>query len=301
MTPKEYLDSVLKNQTLPPDGAELNGLQEHREKVEALLMDSFKDVKPTIRYGGSKAKGTMIKEGYDLDIICYFDHDSSGAGDTLKDIFNNVKAALEKEYEVYPKTSALRLRSKEEQTRGIDFHIDVVPGRFTDDKKEDAFLHMSSGEKERLKTNIQKHIDHIKESGCTEAIRLIKFWNIRNGVSVKTFVLELLVVKLLSESKNPADLPEALKTFWTYLKDHAGQLGVEDPANPTGNNLSELLNDLVKARLQMWATNTLNAIESSGWESVFGPVEEPTKSARVASITASAANIRNPAKPWLPK
>ena len=299
MTPKEYLEAILKNQTLSPEGDELKKLQEHRSKVEVLLLDEFQDCKPTIRYGGSKAKGTMIKESYDLDIICYFGHDATEAGETLKDIFNNVKGALEKQYELQPKTSALRLKSKEDQTRGVDFHIDVVPGRFTDDKKEDAFLHITSGEKDRLKTNLEKHIDHIRDSGFADAIRLMKLWNIRNGIGVKTFVLELLVVKILSESKNAGDLPAELKGVWAVMRDHSKELSVEDPANPTGNDLSDLLNDVVKARLQTCATSTLKTIEDAGWEGVFGPADEPTKAQRVASIAASAATIHNPAKPWL--
>ena len=55
--------------SLADDSEELKTLQERRAEVEKVLRDHFEDCSPTIRYGGSKAKGTMIKEAYDLDII----------------------------------------------------------------------------------------------------------------------------------------------------------------------------------------------------------------------------------------
>ena len=136
MTDNEYLQTVLKSQDLADDSAELKALTARRKDVEALLRSAFPDSSPTIRYGGSKAKGTLIKESYDLDIVCCFPHDDTTAGETLEDIYNNVAAALEKDYAVERKRSALRLRDKDL----VDFHIDVVPGRFTDDSKTDCFL-----------------------------------------------------------------------------------------------------------------------------------------------------------------
>src|SRR5687767_2863600 len=151
MTPNEYLAEVLSAQTLASNSPELKDLQERRAEVEEHLREHFDDSSPTIRYGGSKAKGTLIKESYDLDIVCYFPHDDTTAGETLEDIYNNVAAALEKDYSVERKRSALRLRDK----NMVDFHIDVVPGSFTDDSETDCFLYQENGEKCRLKTNLQ--------------------------------------------------------------------------------------------------------------------------------------------------
>ena len=55
------------------------------------------------------AKGTMNREAYDLDIICYFAHDDTSAGKTLEEIYNNVSEALKGNYIVEPKGSAVRL------------------------------------------------------------------------------------------------------------------------------------------------------------------------------------------------
>ena len=162
MKPQNYLEKILESQTLSEECDELKALRAERVKVEQLLNNGFKESSPTIQYGGSKAKGTMIRENYDLDIICYFNNDDKKCGETLEDIYNNVRKKLESQYRVNPKTSALRLQNKDPQKFGVDFHIDVVPGRYTDKSKQDAFLHQSYGEKKALKTNLQKHINIIK-------------------------------------------------------------------------------------------------------------------------------------------
>src|SRR5205807_9442043 len=137
-----------------------------------------------------KAKGTLIRESYDLDVAFYMPNENNEAGETLKDIFNNVLNELAKHYYAEARTSAIRLRSKDPSSFGRDFHIDVVPGRFTDDKTSDCFLYQNGGEKERLKTNLDVHIAHIRDSGVVDAIRLLKLIRVRNALRLKHFVFE---------------------------------------------------------------------------------------------------------------
>ena len=111
MTADEYLHDVLDSQALGDDSDEVKALQKHRADVEKLLRDNFKDSALTIRYAGSKAKGTMNRESYDLDIISYFASGDNTAGETLQDIYENTEKALGKKYSVEPKGSALRLKS----------------------------------------------------------------------------------------------------------------------------------------------------------------------------------------------
>jgi hypothetical protein len=271
MDTNEYLKKILEGQELAEDSPELKELREHRDDVEKLLTSAFPGTTPTIRYGGSKAKGTLVRESYDLDIACYFPHDDTSAGKTLKDIYGNVRAALEKSYLVQPRTSALRLKSKEANDLGRDFHIDVVPGRFVDDSETDCFLHQEGSSKGWLKTNLDVHIEHTRNSGVVPAIRLFKLWRVRRALTVRQFVFELLIIKVLKEKKANS-LSYQLETIWKFLKDTAEPITVEDPANPTGNDLSTLLESGTWAELQQAATATLELIANSGWEAVFGPV-----------------------------
>lgn len=296
MTTNEYLKKVLDAQLLAEGSSELKALQSHRDDVEKLLRGHFEDSSPTIRYGGSKAKGTMIKESYDLDIICYFPRDDEDAGGTLEDIYNNAKTALQKKYVVEPKTSALRLKDAEPTHKGLDFHIDVVPGRFTDDTNTDAFLYQSNAEKKRLKTNIDVHIEHVRDSGVTDAIRLVKLWKVRNGIVFKHFVLELSVVKLLDGRKR-SSLESQLEHVLTEFRDNIDNLTVEDPANPEGNDLSDAL-DAARSSLRSVARQTLALVEASGWTAVFGEVDNDSEEDKRAAMRRVAAAVATPTKPW---
>jgi hypothetical protein len=293
MKVKEYLETVLRDQTLASNGEELTKLEEEKQKVEALLRGEFEDSLPEISYGGSRAKMTMIKAAYDLDLTCYFSHDEDGAGETLKEIYDSVKAALDSDYFTEPKTSAIRLRASADRA---DFHIDVVPGRFVEDKEGDVFIHQATAEKGRLKTNLKVHIEHIRDSDVTDAIRLIKLWRERNGLSVKTFVLELLVVDLLKNRKT-GSVENQLKHVWTEFRDDADSLTVEDPANPSGNDLTGYL-DTVRSALANAASVTLTHVEADNWKAIFGKVQEDSKEERVASLGRIAATVTTREKPW---
>lgn len=300
MSANDYLYDVLASQALGDESDEVKALQKHRAEVEKLLCDHFKDSSPTIRYAGSKAKGTMNRESYDLDIICYFASGDTSAGDTLQDIYENTREALGKKYFIEQKGSALRLKSCDPETLGVDFHIDVVPGRFTDDTKTDAYLYQSTGEKKRLKTNLDVHLKHVKDSGVIDAIRLAKLWKVRNGLPIRTFVLELAVIKLL-KGKTKKDFSEQMEHFWTELRDNSANLTVEDPANPSGNDLSKELDDNLKNQLASAAKRALAQIDSSGWEAVFGEAEKKEKAEKIQLLRRAASVAVAPARPWLPK
>jgi tRNA nucleotidyltransferase (CCA-adding enzyme) len=296
MSDSEYLEGVLADQDLADDSTELKELQRHRKDVESLLRAHFSESSPTIRYGGSKAKGTLIREYYDLDLVCYFSEDDGDCGETLKDIYENVRDALKTEYDVQEKTSAIRLRSKDAATFGKDFHVDVVPGRFVDATKGDCFLHQTQGDKDRLKTNLQIHIDHIRDSGVVDAIRLMKLWKVRRGLRVKQFVFELLIIKLLAKKKG-ASLAGQLKHVWEEIAATNEPICVEDPANPTGNDLMPALRG-AWSHLSAAAATTLSDPDTSGWAAVFGPVRRISQSARVSGLQAAAAAVSRPTKPF---
>jgi hypothetical protein len=289
-----YLKNVLKSQTLDPSGQEMKDLQTQRKQIEVLLRETFGGGL-TIKYGGSKAKGTMIRDAYDLDIIAYVDCDDDSVGKTLKEIFDNVEKAVAGNYTIRRKRSALRLRSKDGK---VDFQIDLVPGRYTDDEKKDAFLYQSQGDKGRLKTNLDKHIDHVKDCGVVDAIRLLKLWRARNDLSIKNFVLELLVIDILASMKKKS-LDEQLTHVFTQLRDNVSNLQVKDPANPEGNDLSDLLDEKVRNELKSKAKDSLKLIEDDDWEGLYGEVPEAKEEEEKQKVERAAQLLQAPPKPWL--
>lgn len=299
MNANYYLKKVLEQQTLAEDSDEVKAMEQHRDDVEALLLDAFDDSSPDIEFGGSRAKGTMVKDNYDIDIICYFPREDSDPGDTLKEIYENVRDVLSDKYNVVERTTAIRLTSKDEDTLGQDFHIDVVPGRYVDEDCADAYLHVRKKKKKWLKTNLHKHITHIAKSKAVETIRLAKIWNCRSGLSIKTFVLELLVVKAMAgANETSTGLAAAIEKFWKYLVDNRTELKVEDPANPTGNDLSDLI-DAVRDDLCDEAVKALKDCTEGRWEKIFGSVEEKSSISRVEVLNRTAGALSaSAAKPW---
>jgi hypothetical protein len=291
MTPDDYLRKIIKAQTLADDSEEIKALRKRREQVEKLLRKAFGS-SPTIRYGGSQAKGTLVKDSYDLDLVCYFPSDEEEAGETIEALYNAVRVELQKEYFVEPKTSALRIKGLDL----ADFHVDVVPGRFIDEKTADVFLFQTTAEKCRLKTNIETHIAHVKESGLIDAIKLAKIWRTRNNVALKTFVLELIVIEVLHGST--AALDKQLRKLMEALRDGAEKIKVEDPANPTGNNLAGAWNDSVQQTAALIAKSTLAIVDASGWEGVFGKLPVASDVSTIEVLRRAAQATSNPSKPW---
>ena len=295
-TDAKYLNNVLDSQVIDDDSQEMKDLRAQRDAVETLIKGAFPTAK--IRYGGSKAKGTMIKESYDLDLVCYFPHDETAAGATLKDLYKNVSKKLSEKYMIRDKTSAIRLLSAQEETKGTYTHVDVVPGRYTDSTNSDCYLYQNGGDKERLKTNLDTHISHIRDSGVTDALKLLKLWRVLNAIDVKQFAFELLGVDVLKDKKNAA-LSDQLQHFFETVSQAEKPITVEDPANPTGNDLMPLLTS-AWPHLRSVASQTIATIENSGWETIYGETGSPDDSTAVEQLSAAihVAKQHQPTKPW---
>lgn len=292
MSDDEYLESVLAAQDLSAES--LQRLEKHRSAVTDLLFAAFPDPRPTVRQAGSIAKETANEETHDLDLTCYFAHDDKQAGETLEEIYESVADALRQHYVVRRKTSAIRLYSRDEED---DLHVDVVPGRFIEGSDGDVFLHHRGDDRERLRTNLDVHIEHIRESGVRPAIRLMKLWNFRRGVEVKTFVLELLVVKLL-EDRLDEPLSKQLRYVLEQLRDEVDSIEVEDPANPTGNDLSDRWSPEIRARVSVAAKETLEVVDESGWPDVFGASADEADRAAALERAAAAVPPQARYQPW---
>lgn len=266
ITVENFLQGLLTSQNLDPEQDHL--LQLHKAEITAFLRAEFGN-SPVIKYAGSREKGTMIRDNFDLDIVCYF---PSSDIRSLKEIRDDVSSHLSKKYLIEGKASAERIKNLKGVSTPQGYHIDVVPGRFIEGSK-DVFIHVAYGEKERMQTNLNTHIDHIANSGCVPVIRLIKIWALRNNVQIKTFILELFVVETLNGSKNKDNLQSSFLNVIEALKNRFGNLQLVDPAN-TNNVVSRTINSSDRALVTNTANNTFNRIEKSNnvsdWKTIFG-------------------------------
>lgn len=294
MTTKEFLTKLLESQNLSPEQAA--DIESHRDEVTTYLRKKF-GADPLIRYAGSLAKGTMIKDKYDLDIVCYFPHTDDR---NLKDIRGDVSDHLAAEYIVKSKSSAERILDLKGSNSPQDFHIDVVPGRRIEGSSN-VFLHVASEDKERIMTNLKIHIDEIKNSGCVPIIRLVKLWAHRNNLQIRTFVLELFVIKVLKGSSAKNDLEKSLLKVIEAFRDDFSSTRLEDPAN-TNNIVSTLVTSTDKASLSSCAKSTLDLINGSdserNWHQIFNEpfVDEIKNNNNAVAYTPGVAF--KPSKPW---
>jgi hypothetical protein len=298
MNGNQYLQDLLVSQELTEGCPELAALDKERDEVDRLLREKYPYSNLTFTHGGSRAKGTMIRDDYDLDEVVYFENDDTAAGETLEEIYEDVATLLEESYSVRRKRSALRLRSADGKK---DLKVDVVPGRYIDATKTDVFLHQNEGDKERLKTNLEIHISHIRDSGCTDEIKLAKLWRTRNDIRMKTFPLELLVIEVLN-GNSAGNLEDRFRRVLEAFADDMDSLTIEDPANPSGNDLSSCLTDELRDELSSTARDTLDTVDSSGWEAVFGKIETAAKATpRVQVLRSAAASAPIATRPWSSK
>lgn len=286
MTIVQFFEKLLNSQLLAEE--QTKKLSDHKEEVEGYLREKFGE-EPVIRYAGSKAKGTMIAENYDLDIVSYFPHNKNM---TLKEIYDSVQKMLSSKYAIEPKASAIRIKRIDNDVE-TDYHIDVVPGKFVDGNKGDAFLYVAYGEKERMQTNIDTHIAYVKDSGCQDIIKLMKLWKERNHIPFKTFVLEIAVVETLRGS-DKKDVSGALRKVFNYISDEIESARLLDPAN-SNNIVSEVISSGDKSIIASGAAKALEILkekdELTAWQEIF---DEETR----AESWSNPTIISNPPKPW---
>lgn len=61
-----------------------------------------------------------------------------------------------------------------------------------------------------------------------------------------------------------------MKEFWRQLWDALDSLSMKDPANPTGNELSDAFGDTQREALSSAATIALDFVEKGDWPALFG-------------------------------
>ena len=137
--------------------------------------------------------------------------------DRLRKAFPNFRAD-----QVTPQTYSVLV-----SFRGSGLDVDVVPILYDGDPDWYGNL-VSQDDGSFLRTNIPLHLEFTRkrkrkqETHYAQVIRLAKFW-VRNvkqqqeDFRFKSFMVELVMAKLLDDGVNFSDYPEALQSFFTYI------------------------------------------------------------------------------------
>lgn len=252
MANENDLREILNDQDLNDN--QIDNLRMQRDIIERQLRNGIKGT-PKAYYGGSYAKNTMIRASYDLDIVLYWPSDSPFS---LESLYRAAEGVLDSNWRtVVKKKVGLELPFEG------DFHIDVIPGKFSSKDQNYAYLY-NSKTGGRFQTSIYVQVDYVKKSRRQDIIRLMKLWKKRKNVPIKTFILEICVIEGC-KGYDRSKLESQLLATFRYLRDNIQNTRMVDPAN-TNNVISNDLSKETKNRIRNLA---IQAIDLQYWNQVF--------------------------------
>ncbi|MBD77339.1 MAG: nucleotidyltransferase [Crocinitomicaceae bacterium] len=281
-----------------------------KEKLENYLSEHPDFSLRKIILSGSLAKGTSLKSLNDIDMACYVSGPDvpREIGKLLDYITERLRTAFPNfsPDQVQPKTYCVTVSFK-----GTGLDIDVVPILYDDDPDWYGNL-VSQDDGSLLETCIPRHLEFIRtrkqkqNQHFAQVIRLAKYWvrnmkTERSGFRFKSFMVELIMAKLLDEGKGFSDYPEALQHFFTYVAEsnleelvyftdyyskskipiHTERIKIIDPVNEK-NNAAMLYTRQQAEAIVDAALDAGDAIDAAlaattkqdtvyYWQKVFGP------------------------------
>lgn len=245
----------------------LNGLPDPRrfdaaeaaacELMFTIELDFLPDRQKEVSLSGSVAKGTNIKGGSDIDLFI-----SVGAvpGEALRDIASDLMAWAQR------RDLAPRAQNVSIGTKYKGFEVDLTPGRRQNPGTDDHSLFVRR-RNSWTKTNVAEHIDFVRGSGSQSEIRLAKLWRDHRNIDLPSFLLELAVIRALSNGRGTleANFARALH----YLATDFADARLVDPSN-SANVVSEELSRAEKIVIAKHASADARSAYSGHWWSVFG-------------------------------
>jgi len=212
-----------------------------------------------ITYAGSFVKGTAITGDTDIDLFLSL---RQTIPDSLRDIYNGLAHTL--------KISGFSVR-KQNVSIGIDlddFKIDVVPGVRQPKSLTDHSIYRRKADT-WTKTNINKHISFVTNSGRLNEILATKIWRKLHNIEFPSFYLELTVINALENRRKVVKYPSALSsnvlTVFQYLVRNFINAKVIDPEKST-NIVSDDLSDKEKKEIAKLALESLLA---PSWDKII--------------------------------
>lgn len=309
---KEIAQFAKEKVNLPKPKADEYREQANRvkEKLEMYLSEHPDFTLRRIMLSGSLAKGTSLKSLNDIDMACYI----SGP-DVPKEIGKLLDYLAERLRKAFPNFSPDQVQPKTYcvtvSFKGTGLDVDVVPVLYDGDPHWHGNL-VSQEDGSYLETCIPRHLEFIRVRKLKQSvhfaqvIRLAKYWvrnmkNERTEFKFKSFMVELIMAKMLDDGKDFSDYPEALQHFFTYIANcnleelvyftdyypksnipiHTERIKIIDPVNEK-NNAAKLYTQQQAEAIVEAAIDAGDAIDAAltattkqdtiyYWQKVFGP------------------------------
>jgi len=247
MTPEQYLRQVITRYA--PTAAERLKVMKAYRDLSVLLKQWANVYLAGIRPSGSFAKGTAIRGDTDLDIFVSLKRHTPGS---LADIYHHLDGFL--------KGNGLgtELRNVSIRVSHGSLSIDIVPGRlqFPSGNNYSLFSRKSGT---WLQTNVDSHVQMIKQSPRRYPICLTKIWRQLRPLDFPSFYLELSVLEAL-KGKVPFPLASNMLTVLAFLASDLVDRRIIDPAN-TNNVVSDELSTSEKQQISLAAKASLDAAD----------------------------------------
>ncbi len=236
MSGDTYLRSILSKYAVNVSAAEAAG-----NTIYPVLQKWGNSYLVKAEFSGSLAKGTGINIGTDADIFISVSSTTPG---TLADLYETLFNAVSQS------GYAARKQNVSIGTTVNGYQIDLVPGRRQSHYGNDHSLYKNKSGT-WTQTNINTHIDHVKNSNRIEEIRLAKIWRQLHNLEFPSFYLEMAVIDSLKYS-TVGDLSGNFLKVLELFGDDLPTKRYVDPAN-TNNVISDDLNTTQKSTISTQA------------------------------------------------
>jgi hypothetical protein len=250
MTADEYLQQILAREAV--DTGSYSPVRGVQTQIQPAIAEWAGNLLMSVSPSGSFAKGTANKSGTDIDLFISL---AQNTPDTLKEIYDSLcKKMTEKGYGPKRQNVSINVRVN-------GYSVDLVPAKRQDTYTDDHSLYRRKADT-WTKTNVTKHINHVRQSGRISEARIIKLWRDQKGLDFPSFYLELTVINALSGQYGM--LSGNVSKVFEYLRDTFPNARVIDPAN-TNNIISDDLTAAERAKVKAAADQALKA---TNWDQI---------------------------------
>ena len=214
------------------------------------------NIKIEIQNSGSKAKGDAIKGKSDIDLfVSITDFDNQHAA---KDYYFDLYEFLKLHFT----SDCIRLQNVSIGLKYAGCSIDVTPGKrinqqyFRNGKYyTDHYIYSRKNDR-NTQTNIQEHIDLVKNSGLSNEMMLLKIWRNCHGLELPSIAIEIITAEVL-KSYRSYSLYVNIKKVFESLRDSILTRRIIDPAN-SANNIADSMTLKEKQEIKNVAIQSLS-------------------------------------------
>ena len=222
--------------SIKPTQIQKNQIKRYKTSIEKVLKNELNRDNIRIYYAGSYAKNTGIRDSLDLDLVIRF---PSTTKKSIKECYELVYEILRKNnWNPRRKNAAIRISDYSLPGKTKLDHADIVPEKqISNSQYCNLWLNR---ENRALKTSVQHHLESIRELGMLDLIRLMKYWKSQHKLQYPSFILEQCMVRWAKDEPRNAskDIITRLQTHIDYISRRIKNISLKDPANPTGNSIT---------------------------------------------------------------